>query len=169
MINPFRKGILFGTVVSAILAVLGIVAIFVLITAYTTAADTHKYFAKHLDELLDTVESTASVACYVEDKELAAELVTGLLKNNGIASVVVRGANKNVLARGNETGLPDADAMRGSISHPVSRLIKSPFDSDKVIGEIVIEPDAKEIDRQVLEKVYFTVSMLAMQLIFVAA
>jgi hypothetical protein len=169
MINPFRKGILFGTVVSAIGAVFCIVAIFVLITAYTTATDTQKYFAKHLEELLDTVESTASVACYVEDKQLAAELVAGLLKNNGIAGVVVRGSNKNELASGNETGLPVADAMHGSMSHPVSRLIKSPFDSDKVIGEIVIEPDAKEIDRQVLEKVYFTVSMLAMQLIFVAA
>ena len=169
MINPFRKGILFGTVVSAIGAVFCIVAIFVLITAYTTATDTQKYFAKHLEELLDTVESTASVACFVEDKQLAAELVAGLLKNNGIASVVVRGSSKNELARGNETGLPVADAMRESMSHPISRLIKSPFDNDKVIGEIVIEPDAKEIDRQVFEKVYFTVSMLAMQLIFVAA
>jgi signal transduction histidine kinase len=169
MINPFRKGILFGTVVSAIGAVLGIVAIFVLITAYTTAADTQKYFAKHLEELLDTVESTASVACYVEDKELAAELVAGLLKNNGIASVVVRASNKKELAHGGEVGLPNADATRGSVSHPASRLIKSPFDKDKVIGEIVIEPDVKEINRQVLEKVYFTISMLAMQLIFVAA
>jgi len=64
MINPFRKGILFGTVVSAIVAVAGIVVIFVLITAYITAADTQKFFTKHLDELLDTVESTASVACF---------------------------------------------------------------------------------------------------------
>ena len=169
MINPFRKGILFGTVVSAIGVVFCIVAIFVLITAYTTVTDTQKYFARHLDELLDTVESTASVACYVEDKQLAAELVSGLLKNNGIASVVVRGSTQNELAHGNGKNLPDAKATRGSVFHPVSRLIKSPFDKGRVIGEIVIEPDVEEIDRQVWEKVYLTVSMLAMQLVFVAA
>ncbi len=167
MINPFRKGILFGTVVSAIVAVAGIVVIFVLITAYITAADTQKFFTKHLDELLDTVESTASVACFVEDKQLAAELVAGLLKNNGVASVVVR-ANNRELARGNGAGLTNDGAKREAVSHPVSRLIKSPFDKDKVICEIVIEPDVKAIDKQVFEKVNFTVSMLALQLIFVA-
>ncbi len=166
MINPFRKGILFGTVVTAVTTVFCLVVIFVLITAYTTAADTQKFFAKHFEELLDTVESTASVACYVEDKQLATELVGGLLKNNGIASVVVMANNKE-LARGSRSGVLKADS--GLRSHPVSRLIKSPFDKDKFIGEIVIDPDVKAIDQQVLEKVYFTVSMLAMQLIFVAA
>ena len=168
MINPFRKGILFGTIVSAAAAIFCIVAMFVLITAYTTAADTQKYFAKHLEELLDTVESTASVACFVEDKQLAAEMVAGLLKNNGIASVVVKGSNKAELAHGNETGLPKVSNAHEPMSHSVSRLIKSPFDKDKVVGEIVIEPDVAEINRQVFEKVYFTVSMLAMQLVFVA-
>ena len=169
MFNPFRKGILFGTVVSAIGSVFGIVVIFVLITAYTTAADTQKSFAKHLEELLDTVESTASVACFVEDKELARELVAGLLKNNGVASVVVWGADKKELARGNAADVVNPEARRATASHSVSRLIKSPFDKGKVLGEIVIEPDVKAIDRQVWEKVYFTVSLLALQLIFVAA
>lgn len=169
MINPFHKGIIFGTVVSTIGAVLGIVAIFVLITAYTTTVDTQKYFNKHLEELLDTVESTASVACFVEDKQLATELVNGLLKNNGIARVVVRASSKEELASGSATGIVTTDATRNSMSRPISRLIKSPFDANKVIGEIVIEPDDEAIHKQVLEKVYFTVVMLALQLFVVAA
>ena len=167
MINPFRKGIVFGTVVTAVSAVFCLVVIFVLITAYTTATETQKFFAKHFDELLDTVESTASVACFVEDKQLAAELVAGLLKNNGIASVVVM-ANDKVLAHGNGAAQPNIDARHEQMSRAISRRIKSPFDKDKFIGEIVIEPDIKAIDQQVWEKVYFTISMLAMQLIFVA-
>jgi signal transduction histidine kinase/ActR/RegA family two-component response regulator len=168
VINPFRKGILFGTIFSTVVTVFCIVAIFVLVTAYTTAADTQKYFARHLEELLDTVESTASVACFVEDKQLATELVNGLLKNNGIARVVVM-ANQKELALGKANGLPDSGLKRGSNSHSATRQIKSPFDQNKIIGEIRIEPDVEAINRQVTEKVYFTVSMLALQLIFVAA
>lgn len=169
MITPFRKGILFGTVVSAIGAVFAIVVVFVLLTAYITAAETHKYFATHLNELLDTVESTASVACYVEDKQLASELVAGLLKNDGVAGVVVRSSKKAELASGIKAGLPNLAAMRESGSRPISRLIMSPFDKTKVIGEIVLEPDVKVIDQQVLQKVYLTVSMLALQLVLEAA
>ncbi len=166
MINPFRKGILFGTVVSSMLAVFVIVIIFVLITAYVIAADTQKSFARHLDELLDTVESTASVACFVDDKQLAKELVAGLLKNNGVAGVIVRSSSKQELARGTATGLKSSDT--GARAHPASRSIKSPFDKDKLVGEIIIEPDIDGINAQVWDKVILTVSMLALQLIFVA-
>jgi len=167
MNNPFRKGILFGTVVTAIGTVLILIAIFVAFTAYRTATDTQKYFEKHLYELLDTVESTAGVACFVEDKQLATELVAGLLKNNEVASVIVKASNKE-LARGKQSDFPEADSLHEQSSTVVSRLIKSPFDKDKVIGEILLEPNIKAIHRQVLEKVYFTISMLALQLIIVA-
>jgi signal transduction histidine kinase/ActR/RegA family two-component response regulator len=167
MINPFSKGILFGTIVSTFLAVLAIVSLFVLITAYSTAIDTQKYFTKHLEELLDTVESTARVACYVEDKELATELVSGLLKNNGVASVLVMSSEKE-LARGTSSGLAKDGIRVQRSSAAISRLIKSPFNNNKVIGELVIEPDVAAINKQVSEKVLFTIILLALQLIFVA-
>jgi len=168
MINPFHRGILFGTIVSAVATVFFIVSIFVVITAFTTAAETQKYIAKHLEELLDTVESTAGVACFVEDKQLAAELVAGLLKNEGIASVVVKASNKE-LAHGIRAGLSENDASFESASQPITRKIISPFSKDQVIGEITIQQDVNAINRQVSRKVYFTVSMLAIQLILVAA
>jgi diguanylate cyclase (GGDEF)-like protein/PAS domain S-box-containing protein len=168
MINPFRKGILFGTIISALGAVFIIVTIFVLITAYTTAVDTQKYITNHLQELLDTVETTAGVACFVEDKQLASELATGLLKNEGIASVVVKAANKE-LARADRAGLGEADFAIQDTAHSITRIIKSPFSKDQVIGEIVIQQDLNAIHRQVAKKVYFTVLLLAAQLIIVAA
>jgi len=168
MINPFRKGILFGTIISIVGTAFCVSAIFILIVAFVTAADTRKDFARHMDELLDTVESTASVACFVEDKQLAAELVSGLLKNHELFRVVVRTADKE-LARGESTGSSRADATHEPTVQSVSRKIMSPFNKGEVIGEIKIEPDTKEINRLVWEKVYFTVSLLALQLFFVAA
>ena len=145
MINPFRRGILFGTIVSAIVTVLSIVSVFVVITAYTTAANTEKYIAKHLVELLDTVESTAGVACFVEDKQLAAVLAAGLLKNEGIASVIVKAANKE-LARSSRAGLSAAEITLGS-SRSISRKIMSPFSKDEAIGEIIIQQDVNAVKR----------------------
>ncbi len=165
MINPFHKGILFGSIISALGTVFIIVTIFVLITAYTTAVDTQKYIANHLEELLDTVESTAGVACFVEDKQLASELAAGLLKNEGIASVVVKAANKE-LARASRPGLNETDLADNA--YPITRIVKSPFSKDQVIGEIEIQQDLNAVHRQVTKKVYFTVSLLAAQLVIVA-
>ena len=168
MINPFRKGILFGTVVTAVATVVCIVSVFVLITAYVTTADTQKYLAKHLEELLDTVESTAGVACFVEDKQLAADLAAGLLKNAGIASVTVKAGNKE-LVHANNKQLTEADLARDQSFHIISRKINSPFSNGQVIGEIIIQQDISAIDQQVSKKVRFTITMLAIQLILVAA
>lgn len=166
MINVFRRGILFGTIVSAVGTVFVIVLIFVLVTAYTTAANTEKYISKHLEELLDTVESTAGVACFVEDKQLASELIAGLLKNNGIAGVVVTAANKE-LARANRSGKAESGMeMAGS---NIIRKINSPFNKEEVIGEIIVYRDQQAIDRQVSEEVRMTISMLVIQLVLVAA
>ena len=167
MINPFRKGILFGTIISIVGTAFCVSAIFILMVAFVTAADTRKDFARHMDELLDTVESTASVACFVEDKQLAAELVSGLLKNRVVSRVVVQTADKE-LARGERAGSYRADATPEPMVQAVSRKIVSPFSKDKVICEISMEPDTREANRLVWENVYFTVSLLALQLLFVA-
>ncbi|HEU0219432.1 MAG TPA: EAL domain-containing protein [Gallionella sp.] len=168
MINPFRKGILFGTTISIVGTAFCVSAIFILIVAFVTADDTRKNLARDMDELLDTVESTASVACFVEDKQLAAELVSGMLKNHELSSVMVRTADKE-LARGERAGSYRADTTHEPMVQAISRKIMSPFSKDKVICEIKMEPDAQEINRLVREKVYFTVSLLALQLFFVAA
>ena len=168
MINPFRKGILFGTIISIVGTAFCVSAIFILMVAFITAADTRKNFARDMDELLDTVESTASVACFVEDKQLAAELVSGLLKNHVVSSVVVRTADKE-LARGERTGSVRADTTNKPMVQAVSRKILSPFSKDKVICEIRMEPDTQEANRLVWENIYFTVSLLALQLFLVAA
>jgi len=168
MINPFRKGILFGTITSIVGTAFCVSANFILIVAFVTAADTRKDFARHMDELLDTVESTASVACFVEDKQLAAELVSGLLKSRVVSRVVVQTADKE-LARGERAGSYRADATHEPMVQAISRKIMSPFSKGKVICEIKMEPDTQEANRLVWESVYFTVSLLALQLFFVAA
>lgn len=164
MINPFHKGILFGTIVSIIGTAVCVSSIFILIVAWVTVAETREDFARHMEELLDTVESTASIACFVGDQQLAAEVVSGLLKSHEAAKVVVLAADKE-LARGENAG--SSGATQETAGKIISRKIISPFNKGEVIGEIRIEPDVNEINRLVREKVYFTVLLLVMQLFFV--
>ncbi len=163
MINPFRKGILFGTALSIVVTALLVSTIFIAIVAMNTAADTRVAFSKHMEALLDTVESTASIACFVGDQQLATEVVSGLLKSHEVARVVIRSGDKE-LARGDRAGssYQDAQMIKG-----ISRKIASPFNKGEFIGEIKVESDVDEINKLVREKVYFTISMLVFQLFFV--
>jgi len=163
MINPFRKGILFGTVVSIAGAAVLVSAFFILLVGLETASSTRKDFSRHMEELLDTVESTAGIACFVGDKQLAAELAAGLLKSHEVYRVVVRAGDKE-LARSERTG---SAAVQENKSQGVYRKILSPFNKGEVIGEIRIEPDVSEINRLVREKVVFMVGLLLLQLFFV--
>ncbi|MBI5919753.1 MAG: EAL domain-containing protein [Nitrosomonadales bacterium] len=163
MINPFRRGILFGTLISVIGIAFLVGALFILITSFMTASDAKQDSNRRLGELLDTVESTASVACFIEDKQLAKELVAGLLKNREVSSVVVRAANKE-LASGDKAG-----ATQDATLLPMSRQIISPFNKTEVIGELQLRPDIRVFEQLVQERVHFTMILLAMQLLIVTA
>jgi diguanylate cyclase (GGDEF)-like protein/PAS domain S-box-containing protein len=163
MINPFRKGILFGSTVSITLTAIFVSAMFIVAVAINTAEDTRLEFSKHMEALLDTVENTASIACFVGDQQLATEVVSGLLKSHEVARVVIRSGDKE-LARGDRAGL---FYQNPQIINGIARKISSPFNKGEFIGEIKVESDANEINTLVREKVYFTILMLVLQLFFV--
>jgi hypothetical protein len=82
--------------VFAIAVVIG--ALFMDLTNRVTHERTQLQSAAHLSELLDTVENTASIACFVGDQAIAKEVANGLLKNSGVLGVVIRN-DKQELAR----------------------------------------------------------------------
>lgn len=166
MINPFRRSILFGAIVSVVSIAFLVGVIFIFVTAIFTASNTAKATANHLEVLLDTVASSAGVACFVEDKQLASELVAGLLKSPEVSRALIRTTSKELASGTNREDAQRADARTTSLS-PVSRTIMSPFSKGLVIGEIRLEPNSLEISRIIHEKVSVAISLLAMQLLFI--
>lgn len=166
MINPFRRSILFGAIVSVVSIAILVGVIFIFVTAIFTASNTAKATANHLEVLLDTVESSAGVACFVEDKQLASELVAGLLKSPEVSRAVVRTTNKELASGTSRGDTQGADVQATSLS-PVSRTVMSPFSKGLVIGEIMLEPNSLEISRIIHEKVSIAISLLALQLLFI--
>lgn len=142
--------------VFAIAVVIG--ALFMDLTNRVTHERTELQSAAHLSELLDTVENTASIACFVGDQAVAKEVANGLMKNSGVLGVVIRN-DRQELARVYR-GSPLEQAPKGRLI----RVIRSPFIPEDKVGEILLDPDPDELERRVREDVHFVGQLLGVQI-----
>ncbi|MDP3032525.1 MAG: bifunctional diguanylate cyclase/phosphodiesterase [Rhodocyclaceae bacterium] len=143
-----------------------------------------------LDELLDTVESTATIAAFVGDEQLAKELAQGLMRNSEVLRVTIRGnehGNERELARAERA--PPSPAVNegsprgtGGMKDPatgaesnrtlipsVKRQLYSPFTPHEAVGEIRLDADRDVIDARMANDARFISLLLAGQLALVIA
>lgn len=117
-----------------------------------------------LDELLDTVESTVSVACFANDDQLAKEVVQGLLRNSEVRRIVINSGDHD-LATAARSGSHEIEN-----TNLVTRKIHSPFNKKEVIGSIQLEVDQQVIDARVAENVRLSgVILMSMLLLVIGA
>ncbi|SMB21600.1 PAS domain S-box/diguanylate cyclase (GGDEF) domain-containing protein [Sterolibacterium denitrificans] len=116
-----------------------------------------------LGELLDTVESTVSVACFTNDEGLAYEVAQGLLRNSEVRRVVIRGSEREIaqVARSGVSAYKD-EAVE-------LRQVRSPFKANEIIGTVQVEIDQQVIDARVAEEVNFAYLLLLGVLLLVIA
>lgn len=150
-----------------------LVAVFVLLGTATVAINLHfnriraeQATELRLSQLLDTVESTATIACFTKDDVLAKELVSGLLRNSGVLSVVVQadGVELASLSRDRQgaSSEPRADVL------PLVRDIFSPFTPDTRVGRVLLTPNQAVIDDALHHERRVVMLQMAMQLLLVA-
>ncbi len=159
----------------SLLAVVGIALLVggasILLVRQVVGERMHAQAVTKLGELLDTVESTASVACFVGDEQLAKEVAQGLLRNSEVLRVTIR-ANDRELAHADrvpaKVGAGET-APAGVPMSPVSRTLRSPFNASVPIGEIRLEADGAVIDAWMASNNAFTSMLLAGQLALVIA
>ena len=95
-VTPWRRSILWGAVLSVVTITAVVGLLFIIATSEITSSRAHQQVNTRLSELLDTVESTASIACFVKDQALAAELTRGLLKNSEVAGATIIADNQEL-------------------------------------------------------------------------
>lgn len=150
--------LLYLTTIGVLVIAVVIGALFIDVANRVTLERTGLQSAARLGELLDTVENTASIACFVGDQALAKEVANGLMKNSGVLGVVIRN-DKQELAR----------VYRGALSgqSPKGRLVRvihSPFIAEEIVGEILLDPDPDELERRVSEDMHFVGQLLGVQI-----
>ncbi len=112
---------------------------------------------ERLDELLDTVEQTVQVACFLDNRDLAAEVANGLLANRIVARVQLLQDGK-VLAEGRQAA--------AQITAPtLARAVVSPFMPEEEVCRILLTPNTDEIRSAVWEASLFTAAILTLQLL----
>jgi diguanylate cyclase (GGDEF)-like protein/PAS domain S-box-containing protein len=114
-------------------------------------------------ELTATVESTLSIACFLNDATLAKEISTGLMKNRIIAGVQVTAGEK--LLHG--MGIAALEGASGISA--ITKTIYSPFDAGAAVGRITLLVSHAEIDMQASAYSRYTTWMLGLQVSILAA
>jgi len=160
--TSWSNGIVFRSLaaVALITMLLGGISSFV-IRAQVVTRD-HQAAQQRLSELLDTVESTASVATFANDDQLAREVVQGLLRSSEVLRVVIY-SGEIELARAERS--VDANAIQPTVLRPLF----SPFKKGQVIGRIRLDANWDEISRRVAANSRNAVLVLFGQLLLVIA
>ena len=92
-----------------------------------------------LNQLLDTVEDSAAIATYSNNKEIATDVLNGLLKNDIVKRVVLSSKGGFNLEKSKTTPVTiDAKAQKSIV-----RQLRSPFGDSQDVGFILIEPAAE--------------------------
>lgn len=119
-----------------------------------------------LNEVLDVVQRTVSIACFLADRNLADEVATGLLSDHSVGRVTVS-AGGHILS---ERGRTDSGVAASGVPLPsaaLTRKIMSPFNPDEAVGEIVLTPNSLEIRANVRRAVWATAIPILLQIVFI--
>lgn len=161
----WHRSILFRTalILVIVFVILGILTVSVSLDYNQTRAE--QAVNLRLTQLLDTVESTASVACFTGDETLAAELAAGLLKNSEVLSVTIRAGQRELA---NRQRTPQADKTGAAYRQPpLVRDVFSPFSPDNRVGRILLTPDQAVIRKAVKVEARVATAQMAAQLVLV--
>lgn len=156
--SGFRRRSLLADTTAGILAVSVILALaitmgsLVLIRNYETQRQ-----LDHVDDVLTSVASTVSIACFVKDNVLAGEIAKGLLANPAISAVRIK-AGKRVLV--------DEDNEKNHLleRHAVTRTVFSPFDTQAPVGEIQLVADSAYLKNQAIRYSNLSIAVLLLEM-----
>jgi diguanylate cyclase (GGDEF)-like protein/PAS domain S-box-containing protein len=137
--------------------------LFSFVTSWRERATEHGRLLARVTELAATVESTVSIACFLNDATLAKEIAAGLMKNRIVAGVsITSGATMLHSA---------SDKSRGGGSAWIEALtstIYSPFDRERPLGEITLYVSHAEIEAQAAAYASYTIWILGLQVSILA-
>lgn len=145
----FKTSLAVRTASIILLMVVVIGVVFLVVAVQVTKSEERAQQIERLEGLLDTVHSTVSIATFLRDRELASEVVAGLLQNPTVQASRIH-AGEEVIAEGSDGQWPAEEA-----SNAIVRDIESPF-SDEIVGRIALVPNQSEIRAEVAQATRYT-------------
>jgi diguanylate cyclase (GGDEF)-like protein/PAS domain S-box-containing protein len=138
---------------------------FALLASWRMRAAEHDRLIARVHEITATVESTVSIACFLNDATLAREIAAGLMKNRIVAGVRITSGGESLYAAG---VIKPAVGRRSRID-AFPQTIYSPFDRQDEVGRIILYVSSAEIEAQAAAYSRYTIWILSLQVSIVAA
>ncbi|HTU65015.1 MAG TPA: sensor domain-containing diguanylate cyclase [Steroidobacteraceae bacterium] len=140
--------------------------LFSITASWRVRAAEHDRLMSRVDELASTVESTVSVACFVNDTKLAQEIANGLMKNRIVAGVTITSGRTILFGTGT---IIEANARAHAKVDKITRPVYSPFEKGPAIGGLTIYVSHEEIEAQATAYSGYITWILSLQVAIVAA
>jgi diguanylate cyclase (GGDEF)-like protein/PAS domain S-box-containing protein len=136
MMSPAKRHYLYRKLATS---VFGVALLFAALTSaiffMTEFKRSSEKTAVMLDQLLDTVESTAAIAAYTSNRQIGEDVLKGLLRNDIVHQARLANDRGLELIETRTTEVPS--------QAEVVRTLHSPFGDAEVIGRLVIVPEAQ--------------------------
>ncbi len=158
------RSIVGRTTLSIVALAILIGTLFATVTAWRLHLHERERLLDRLEQLLATVESTASIACFVRDEVLAHEIAAGLLHNSGVAAARII-ADQSVLAEATN----DAEPVQHDSRLVISRALRSPFDPAQIVGSVELIASQTVLRSLAWRDTRFVVIVLGLELLLIAA
>lgn len=162
----WQRSLLFRTVTSIIAMTLLVGGLLVagLSVLVKQKAEADAY--RQLGELIDTVESTVRIACFVKDEQLAAEVARGLMRTREISAVRINDEQQQLSYQERS---PESGRKMPLTVAPLERLVHSPFDEQERVGSITLYPNKALIEERIVTSTLYIVSQFGLLIAAVAA
>ena len=165
--SRWRRGLVARTLLAVLLLVLFLAGISSVIVSNIVNDRESQQAIIALNELVNAVSDTASIASFTNDEQLAAEVVQGLMSNSDVLGVTIR-STEDLLASSERESSSFSLADAGNtelIVHPLN----SPFQPSELVGEIVLAPDWGSINARIAESTRETLLIQIGQMALVVA
>jgi diguanylate cyclase (GGDEF)-like protein/PAS domain S-box-containing protein len=140
MVNSYSKKI--STRLAVLL--LALAAVVIIISSFTVYKRNYEQQQTdnqlRLSQLIDTISKTASIAAFVNDAELAKEVVSGLIGNDLISAAKIYTPQQTLFAVGDFSSTTHEEV----IHYP----LLSPFDDQTKVGELLIKDNKALIEEK---------------------
>ncbi|MFZ6846347.1 diguanylate cyclase [Undibacterium sp. RuTC16W] len=172
MSQLFRTSIVYRSAFIVLGISLLVGSFFAVFTYYWTSHVEQERANSRMVDLLSTVESTTSIACYLADMNLASEVSRGLLKNADVASIKIFSGSSVLAHMSKNTGPKETKVVNNIVipdkAIPTVRDVFSPFNDKEKVCQIELEPNLLFIRQQVDDKARFIGYLLMLQALLMA-
>ncbi len=158
MLKLYRNSLVFRNASLVLGIALVVASLFALVSFHLIADQELRNTRSNLKETLVMMENTTSIACYLQDQNLAKEVAEGFLKNLSVDKVSIEVGTKRLAyaQRDTQSRVANADEM-------IVHEIFSPFNPIEKVCQIRVQPNLQLIRNLSSSRAQFIVYLLLAQ------